>query len=394
MTSPAVVDRAATVIAPDFESVDHRHLSTWSMRGGGAFLAHNRALQEVAADIVIGTHDVLALAPDALLVQKLHSGTERLGGGAYERPFLVLFATDAAGRLARAEWFDDDREAEALARFEVIVAGAEPKPLIRRLVRANAATRQLEREWAAIEARDVDALTAVNSGMEVTHHPTGSTYGAPEIVAMPRGLWRGTNLKQKQQILATLGDSLAVVRRLASHDGVEAKFGAVGPVEVEYLGVFEVDELQQVKRAESFAGDHLGEAITRLYERYAELLPAGPERARAAATTRSVRVVAPGGFDLDGYTEVFRSDVAIVDHRVLGWGSSTEPQMLFRGMAAAREVGDRLMSRPQDVLALTHDALLLRWLASGVGRESGGAFEEVAAAAAAAAAFAMLVADS
>ena len=375
LTAPGDIDGYATVIAPDFESVDHRHLSTWSMRGGGAFLAHNRALHEVAADVVIGTHDVLALGPNALLTQRLHSGTERLGGGAYERPFLVLFATDSDGRLARAEWFDADREAAALARFEALV-GAEAPPPVRRRVRANAATRQLEREWAAIEARDVDALTAVNSGqMEVIHHPTGSTYGAPGIVAMHRGLWRAKNLELGQEVLATLGDSLALVWRSYSHDGVEAKFGSVGPVEVEIVGVFEIDERTQAKRSEIFAGDHLGEAITRLYQRYAELLPEGPERARAAATTRSVRVVAPGGFDLDGYTEVFRSDIAIVDHRVLGWGSSIEPQILFRGMAAAREVGDQLMSRPQDVLALTHDALLLRWLASGVGRESGGAFE-------------------
>ena len=278
LTSPAVVDRAATVIAPDFESVDHRHLSTWSMRGGGVFLAHNRALREVAAEVVISTHDVLALAPGALLIQRMHSGTERLGGGAYERPFLVLFATDADGRLARAEWFDSEGEAQALARFEVLVAGTEPKPLIRRSVRANAATRHLERQWTAIEARDVDALTALSAGAEVIHHPTGATYGATEVIALHRGLWRGTNLKMKQDVLATLDDSLALMRRTASHDGVDATFGSVGPVEVEFVGVFEVDERTQAKRSEIFAGDRLGEAITRLYARYAELLPEGPER--------------------------------------------------------------------------------------------------------------------
>ena len=59
----------------------------------------------------------------------------------------------------------------------------------------------------------------------------------------------------------------------------------------------------------------------------------------------------------------------------MGWGAATGPELLFRGMEQARVVGDQLESRPQDVLALTHDALLLRWLASGVGRESGGRFE-------------------
>ena len=36
------------------------------------------------------------------------------------------------------------------------------------------------------------------------------------------------------------------------------------------------------------AVEHLGDAIVRLYERYAELLPDGPEQARAAATAHSV----------------------------------------------------------------------------------------------------------
>ena len=50
--------------------------------------------------------------------------------------------------------------------------------------------------------------------------------------------------------------------------------------------------------SEIFAADRLGDAVARLYERYAELLPDGPARARAAATARSVAaVVAP--VDLD-----------------------------------------------------------------------------------------------
>jgi len=243
-------------------------------------------------------------------------------------------------------------------------------------VRGNAATRQLEREWAAIEERDVDALTAVNSGqMEVIDHPTGAMYGAMEVIALHRGLWRGTNLKMTQDILATLGDSLALMRRTAAHDGVEANFGSVWPIEVEDVRVFEVDAGNQPKRSEIFAADHLGEAIARLYQRHAELLPDGPERERAAATARSVAVVAPGGFDRARYAEVFRSDVEIVDHKLLGLGTGVGLQTLFRSMAAGKEVGDQVVSRPHDVLALTYDALLLRWRASGVGRESGGAFE-------------------
>jgi class 3 adenylate cyclase len=384
--APDDVEHAAGVIAPDFESVDHRPLSTWSMRGGSTYLDHLRALAAVASDIVIGVDDVLALAPDAVLVQRMHSGTERLGGGAYERPFLVLFATDVDGRLSRAEWFDAEREAEALARFEELnpsvsalgkrrIATHLPAPA-RRRVRANATTVTTARLDAAIAGRDDAPLADIFSqDMKVVDHPNGAEYGRDGSLDGFRRLLRAHEPRTRFEPLATIGASLGLFQRHISASGTGGVRFDVGAYERDEIVVIGTDAEGRHCAVDIFATDHLGDAIVRLYERYAELLPEGPERARAAATTRSVRVVVPGSFDLDGYTEAFRSDVAIVDHRVLGLGSSVGPQMLFRSMAAAQEVGDQLMSRPQDVLALTHDALLLQWLASGVGRESGGAFE-------------------
>ncbi|HVN86363.1 MAG TPA: adenylate/guanylate cyclase domain-containing protein, partial [Candidatus Binatia bacterium] len=382
LTAARDLERVAAVIAPDIEGIDHRHLSTWSMRGGAAFVEHLRALLEVAADVLIGTSDLLALEPSALLIRHKHSGTERVVGGAYERPFLVLFAIGDDGRLARAEWFDTDGETAALARFDALVAGAEAKRPLRRRVRPNAATGAIARFDAAFARRDTSAFaTFFRDDYESTDHQNKNTYGWAGTLTSVEAVLRAQTPTWAHEPLATLGESLSLFRRRISAAGVVADRFDVGTFELDELVVHEVDAQGMGRRSETFVADQLGAAVSRLYERYAELLPDGPERARAAATARSVRVVAPGGvdlagsFDLDGYAEVFRSDAAIVDHRVLGWGSSTEPQMLFRGMAAAREVGDQLMSRPQDVLALTHDALLLRWLSSGVGRESGGAFE-------------------
>ena len=45
----------------------------------------------------------------------------RAGGGAYERQFLILWVFGAHGLLTCVEWFDADREEEALARFDEIV---------------------------------------------------------------------------------------------------------------------------------------------------------------------------------------------------------------------------------------------------------------------------------
>ncbi|MCU0670969.1 MAG: nuclear transport factor 2 family protein, partial [Myxococcota bacterium] len=151
-----------------------------------------------------------------------------------------------------------------------------------------------------------------------------------------------------------------------------ADFGATA---VDEISLVETDAAGRWIHVELFAPDRLGDAVVRLYQRNAELLAEGPERERGVATARSVAVVAPGGFDRNRYAAAFRPDVEIVDRRLLGLGAGVGLDMLFRSMTATSEVADQVASRPQDVLALTHDALLLRWLVSGVGRESGGAFE-------------------
>ncbi|MBI3781909.1 MAG: nuclear transport factor 2 family protein [Deltaproteobacteria bacterium] len=258
---------------------------------------------------------------------------------------------------------------------------------VRRRVRPNAATSMQARFDAALAARDFDAIASVfHKDHREIDHPTGSSYGRGAAVASLQRLFRSRHPHYEVEPLATLGESLLLVRRRSGAAGTASARYDVGAYENEAIQLFEVDERTQAKLSEVFAGDRLGEAITRLYARYAELLPdtpspgrsgaqAGPERERAAATARSVAVVAPGGFDRARYAEVFRSDVEIVDHKLLGLGTGVGVDTLFRSMAAGSEVGHQLVSRPQDVLALTHDALLLRWLASGVGRESGGAFE-------------------
>ena len=48
------------------------------------------------------------------------------------------------------------------------------------------------------------------------------------------------------------------------------------------LAVLDVDMRGWIQSSEIFAGDRLASAIERIYERYAELLPAGRERERVA----------------------------------------------------------------------------------------------------------------
>ncbi len=376
MASQPDAARRAAVFAPDIEMLDHRTIGTWSASGAEAVVRHFESIDLVADEPRLRDHDVLALDAGALLVLRTHTGIAKESGGAYERRFLMVLATGQDGSLARIEWFDVDCEAEALARFDALTAGVAPPRVVRRRVRANASSAAETRFAAALAARDFAAVEAmVGERAEVIDHRWHMHHGRASFVQTYRRIMQAEGAELHDEPVATLGEGLILVRCVHTASGTTAGRFDVGEHTTEYLRLMEVDGAAQIQRAEMFAVDRLGEAVARLYELHAERLPEGAARTRSEATARTVAVVAPGGFGIDRYTEVFRSDAEIVDHKVLGHGSDIGVQMLFRSMAAASEVGDELVSRPQEVLALNHDALLLRWLASGVGRESGGAFE-------------------
>src|SRR5439155_1309903 len=90
----------------------------------------------------------------------------------------------------------------------------------------------------------------------------------------------------------------------------------VGSFEREAFDLGEVDGESRLVRIDTFAPDRLGDAVALLYERYAELLPDGAARARAAATARSV-VALLGPPD----HWPFAPDAEATDHRTVGFGS-------------------------------------------------------------------------
>lgn len=369
------VERWATAFAPDVAVADHRTAGVGIVRGRAEWIATMQALVELSSDVTYSQEDILGLRPDGLLVACTNRGRDRVGGGLFERSFLLLAVFGAEGRITRLEQFDLHHDADAMPRFEALTGAPPPPP--GRHVRANAATRGYDRTRAAIVARDADALAELfDESLTVVHHPTRAAYGRRGMLATWRSTLKAEHFAFRQEILASLGDTLALDHHLVSVEGLrEAHLAAIGAAEFDEISLLEVDASGRWLRSEIFAADRLGDALARFYERYAEQLPEGAARGRAEATARSVAVVAPGGSDRDRYAAAFRPDVEIVDHRLLGLGSGVGLEMLFRSMAAASEVGDQLVSRPMDVLALTDAALLLRWLSSGVGRESGGAFE-------------------
>src|SRR5262249_57679336 len=107
-------------------------LGTWSGRGADVFLQHFRALFEIADDLAMREDEILGLQPNVLLMRRIHSGTARAGGGAYERPFVHLMVFGPDGLATRDEFFDVDRADDALARFDELAAGPAPRPVQRR----------------------------------------------------------------------------------------------------------------------------------------------------------------------------------------------------------------------------------------------------------------------
>ena len=92
---------------------------------------------------------------------------------------------------------------------------------------------------------------------------------------------------------------------------------------------------QRRRHTDIFAVDRLGDAVARLYERYAELLPDGSARTRAAATARSAAVYLSSSMNLEGWATAAAPDLESVDHRTPGlFGSMRGAEAFLRALAS------------------------------------------------------------
>jgi len=298
----------------------------------------------------------------------------------WEAKGATLSVFGAAGRITRHETFDADREAEALARFDVLTAGfayAPTKRGLRRSVRPNAATRTAKALEDAYARRDLDAIIALyGDPLDTVEHPTGSTFGREGQIETSRRLLRVPDLQVRVEPLATLGDSLHLFRRIVAASGASGDDFDVGAFEVESLTLDEVDETGRLRRSEVFASDHLCQATERLYARYAETLPEGPERVRFEGIARSHSI-----WNGSPAPEVVAGSVtptyALVDHRPLGTWSCKGREGLLEHWRGQLELATSFSRRDDDILAFAPGANVLRQTYYGTSRASGGPFENV-----------------
>jgi len=364
----------ADVAAPDVTFADRRTLGWGASRGPDALRAGRRAVEELVADRSARIDDVLAAQSGALLVRSIHTGTDRNSGGRFERPMLQIAAFDRDGRIAVFEWFDLDREAEALARFEEVVAGPAP-PSLRR-VRPNAATANAARMDAAVAARDLDAFLALLAdGATSVHHQTRTSYQERDSVVAYQMMLSNQSLRFAHEPLATLGDSLALCRSVLSiESGYYPDGTEVGASDMGSLALLEVDERGLRTRTEFFAIDRLADAVARLYERHAELLPDDVERTRAASRARTIAAHL-GPFDPQLKPGALAPGVVLVDRRRVGFGTKSGPEAFLRGLQTVSETGSDIEVRVDEVLAASPNALLVCWTTAGIDRRHGGRFE-------------------
>jgi len=113
---PISPDALAPRYAPRLVQRDHRMLSEWSATSPDEAVAHLCAAASVVGNSRGRVVDVVAAGPSAYLTHVVSTGTSA-DGVESERLFLSLNAYAPDGRVQHIEFFDEGREAEALARF-------------------------------------------------------------------------------------------------------------------------------------------------------------------------------------------------------------------------------------------------------------------------------------
>jgi hypothetical protein len=336
-------------------------------------------LARAAVDIAAKTDALLDHAGARLaLAAALRAAGRTDGAEAEEARAIVLW--EAKGATVLAERARAARRVDApLARLgnEQPKAGSSPTQTPRRRVRPNFATEHSRALTAAMTTGNTDVLaTLIRDDVDVVHHPTGMVFGRDESLGRLRAALEVGGLTFSHEPLASLGDSLALCSATVSAAEIVEGARSLGAVETDLIVVSEADVAGRASRVETFARDRLGDAIVRLYARYAELLPEGPARDRAAGAARTLAVVV-GAVDPSAWVSVLSPAVEFIDTRTAGMGAIEGPEAVVRGMRAFLELTEDLGLRVDDVLGLRADALVVRATHFGVARSSGGAFERI-----------------
>jgi ketosteroid isomerase-like protein len=350
------------LLSPSLVCHDHRLLGWGTLHGAEAFVATQRTLTELAPDTRFRL-DHIRVAERATLHEALGFGTR--DGGAYELPFLRVTEFDAQGLIARFDFYDVDRIDEARARFDELSAVA-PRPLARF---ANAATRNVDGATAAQSERDWQGFGAFFAPGFRSYDRRAMVRletGREQFLASYRQIVEMTSSPPTREVVATRGDRLALVRiRWLGADG------DVGPSEIDWLLVVEVDGRGDQIAGVAFDEDDVDAAYAELDARF----DAGEGTAHLLAAAWLAGYLC--GFaarDWDSMTALLAPDLIGHNHRLVGWGTLHGPKALVSTMRAQVELAPDTQERVDHVRTCERGVLFeYAWH----GTYEGGAFENV-----------------
>ncbi|HEX2484923.1 MAG TPA: nuclear transport factor 2 family protein, partial [Myxococcota bacterium] len=313
---------------------------------------------------------LLATRGERLSLQRVSMQGVVGGGGPVAYEFLSMVEVDREGLIARLTMFESEQldaaQAELDARFESL-SGDGARPHV-----DTAATCAAERFAETFRARDVAGL---------------ATLLAPDFVNTDRRSITATELDRAaflasfgpildlvkhtqadHQVLATRGQRLALARfclQLTGFDGSDA-----GPSEIEFLQVLEVDSDGRIAAGVGLEAADRAAGWAQLDARY----HAG-EAAPFASVAAGMRAfhAAFAARDWDALAAQCAPDIAVNDHRRLGWESLHGPEAYVAALRALVELA------PDTRLRLDHVELdATRYLVITVweGTREGGPFEE------------------
>src|SRR5262249_18910858 len=257
-------DDLAAVFDPGFVLEDHRLIGWGTLHSRDHFLERIRVLVDLAPDVVMRADHILALDDRVMLAVTRWVGSRE--GGPFEIPFVTVAVFGPDGRIQRSDAYDPEQLDGARARFDALRVGAAHDPLAA-LARPNAASAAADRWFAAFAARDwtaMRALCAPDAQFEDRRRLALVSGDVDWWIADNQRTAPMPQVRIERHLVGTAGDRLALYRILLTGDpgGATAasapessRISSLGPFEIEFLWVGEVDETGRVTAGVAFDVD-------------------------------------------------------------------------------------------------------------------------------------------
>lgn len=354
-------DAVAALCAATIIEYDHRGLAVLGRtRGAEAWVQNFRALVDLAPGTVYRVDHFRSAAGGFLCVGTWHGLRE---GGPYEIPLTAVLELDPQDRLMRADIYDDEQHDEALGRFAELSVPATPQPF------ANAATASAAPVIRSLIAHDWDGvrqLFAEDFRMSDRRRVVQLELDRDQYVAFTREVAEGRTVRNRWELVATRGDRLAVTR--AFYEFTDAD---VGPSEIAFLLLMEVDERGRIVANVRWDVDDLDAAYVELDARWA--------RGEAVVHPAASKWLADylcffAARDWSAMAALFAPDVLGENHRLVGWGTRTGPSGIVSTLQAQIDLAPDTRERVDHVRTCA-GALLFEYAWHGT--RDGGAFENL-----------------